>query len=61
MDSAGKLMTREEAAAWRGTVPGGTRREEAGRIIGKASDKIESILGYIDEPELIHRDNMVVL
>jgi D-beta-D-heptose 7-phosphate kinase/D-beta-D-heptose 1-phosphate adenosyltransferase len=22
MDSAGKLMTREEAAAWRGTVPG---------------------------------------
>lgn len=35
--------------------------EEAGRIIGKASDKIESILGYIDEPELIHRDNMVVL
>ena len=35
--------------------------EEAGRIIGQASDKIESILGYIDEPELIHRDNMVVL
>lgn len=35
--------------------------EEAGRIIGEASDKIESILGYIDEPELIHRDNMVVL
>ena len=35
--------------------------EEAGRIIGKASDKIESILGYIDEPELIHRDNMVLL
>jgi glutamate 5-kinase len=24
--------------------------EEAGRIIGKASDKIESILGYIDDP-----------
>ena len=35
--------------------------EEAARIIGKASDKIESILGYVDEPELIHRDNMVVL
>jgi glutamate 5-kinase len=35
--------------------------EEAIRIIGKASDKIESILGYIDEPELIHRDNMVIL
>ena len=35
--------------------------EEAARIIGQASDKIESILGYIDEPEIIHRDNMVVL
>lgn len=35
--------------------------EETARIIGKASDKIESILGYVDEPELIHRDNMVVL
>jgi glutamate 5-kinase len=35
--------------------------EEAMRIIGKASDKIESILGYVDEPELIHRDNMVVI
>lgn len=35
--------------------------EEAARIIGQASDKIESILGYVDEPELIHRDNMVVL
>jgi glutamate 5-kinase len=35
--------------------------EEAVRIIGQASDKIESILGYVDEPELIHRDNLVVL
>jgi glutamate 5-kinase len=35
--------------------------EEAARIIGHASDKIESILGYVDEPELIHRDNLVVL
>lgn len=35
--------------------------EETARILGKASDKIESILGYVDEPELIHRDNMVVL
>ena len=31
------------------------------RIIGQSSDKIESILGYVDEPELIHRDNLVVL
>ena len=35
--------------------------EEAARIIGHASDKIESILGYVDEPELIHRDNLIVL
>lgn len=45
--------------AARGLVNYGS--EEAARIIGRASDKIESILGYVDEPELIHRDNMVVL
>lgn len=35
--------------------------EEARQIIGQASSRIESILGYVGEPELIHRDNMVVL
>ena len=35
--------------------------EEARRIIGQSSDRIEVILGYVDEPELIHRDNLVVL
>jgi glutamate 5-kinase len=35
--------------------------DEAGRIKGQPSDRIESILGYVDEPELIHRDNLVVL
>ena len=35
--------------------------EEAGRIIGQPSEKIEQLLGYIDEPELIHRDNLVLL
>jgi len=35
--------------------------DETARIIGHASDRIESILGYIDEPELIHRDNMVLV
>jgi len=35
--------------------------DDTTRIIGQATDKIESILGYVDEPELIHRDNMVVL
>jgi glutamate 5-kinase len=34
---------------------------EARRIAGKPSSAIESELGYIDEPELIHRDNLVVL
>ncbi len=34
---------------------------EAARICGKASSDIEAILGYIDEPELIHRDNLVLV
>jgi glutamate 5-kinase len=29
--------------------------------MGRASGEIESVLGYVDEPELIHRDNLVVL
>ncbi len=34
---------------------------DALRIIGNPSDQIETLLGYVDEPELIHRDNLVVL
>lgn len=34
---------------------------EARQIIRKPSAEIESILGYVDEPELIHRDNLVLL
>ncbi|GMQ90370.1 MAG: glutamate 5-kinase [Gammaproteobacteria bacterium] len=34
---------------------------ESTRIIGHPSDEIEAILGYVDEPELIHRDNMVLM
>ena len=34
---------------------------EATRIMRKASSDIESVLGYVDEPELIHRDNLVVI
>ena len=30
------------------------------KIKGKASKDIESILGYIDDAELIHRDNLVL-
>lgn len=35
--------------------------DEARRIMGRASKDIESLLGYLDEPELIHRDNLVIL
>ncbi|MCU7815814.1 MAG: glutamate 5-kinase [Candidatus Thiodiazotropha sp. (ex Rostrolucina anterorostrata)] len=34
---------------------------ETSKIMGKPSSQIESILGYIDEDELIHRDNLVLL
>ena len=34
---------------------------EARKIMRHASQEIESILGYVDEPELIHRDNLVLL
>ena len=34
--------------------------DETRKILGKASGKIESIWGYVDEPELIHRDNLVL-
>lgn len=33
---------------------------EAARIMGQPSQAIEILLGYVDEPELIHRDNLVV-
>ena len=33
---------------------------ESRLIAGKGSGDIESILGYIDEPELIHRDNLIL-
>jgi len=35
--------------------------DEARKIMGKASNEIEATLGYVDEPELIHRDNLVLL
>ena len=35
--------------------------QETRRIIGKSSREIEAILGYVDEQELIHRDNLVLV
>ncbi|MDH5180817.1 MAG: glutamate 5-kinase [Gammaproteobacteria bacterium] len=34
---------------------------EVEKIKGQPSERIESILGYVDEPELIHRDNLVLV
>jgi glutamate 5-kinase len=34
--------------------------QETDTIKGQSSDRIELLLGYVDEPELIHRDNLVV-
>ena len=34
--------------------------DEARRIAGKPSSQIEELLGYVYEPEIIHRDNLVV-
>jgi glutamate 5-kinase len=34
---------------------------ETARILRKPSSEIEAALGYVAEPELIHRDNLVVL
>ncbi|MCU7852910.1 MAG: glutamate 5-kinase [Candidatus Thiodiazotropha sp. (ex Monitilora ramsayi)] len=35
--------------------------QETAKIMGKPSSRIESILGYVDEEELVHRDNLVLL
>lgn len=34
---------------------------DAEKIVGKSSESFEEVLGYCGDPELIHRDNMVVL
>lgn len=35
--------------------------DEARKIAGNSSESIEVLLGYVDEPELIHRDNLISL
>jgi glutamate 5-kinase len=34
---------------------------EAQKIIGQPSDAIVKLLGYVDEPELVHRDNLILV
>lgn len=33
---------------------------ETRKLIGRKSTDIEAVLGYVDEPEVVHRDNLVV-
>lgn len=35
--------------------------DETRKIAGKSSDEIASVLGYVDQAELIHRDNLVLV
>ncbi len=35
--------------------------EDTRKILRTPSSQIEAILGYVDEPELVHRDNLVVV
>jgi len=35
--------------------------DETAKIAGKSSSEFEKLLGYADEAELIHRDNMVLI
>jgi glutamate 5-kinase len=35
--------------------------DETRKISGKPSESIEALLGYVDESELIHRDNLISL
>ncbi|MCC6302982.1 MAG: glutamate 5-kinase [Gammaproteobacteria bacterium] len=35
--------------------------DEARRIMRQPSDRIKELLGYEDEPELVHRDNLVLI
>lgn len=35
--------------------------DDARKMVGRTSREIESLLGYVDESELIHRDNLVLM
>jgi len=35
--------------------------QETARIMGKPSARIEEVLGYVDDEEVIHRDNLVLM
>lgn len=52
-------LTEDRVEVARGLVNYGA--SEARKIMGKPSDKFEQLLGYVDEPELIHRDNLILV
>jgi glutamate 5-kinase len=52
-------MSPEGREIARGLVNYGS--EEAGRITGRVSAEIVQLLGYAAEPELVHRDNLILL
>ncbi|WP_304640803.1 glutamate 5-kinase [Pseudomonas sp.] len=35
--------------------------QDASKIVGQSTESVHRILGYIDEPELVHRDNLVLV
>ena len=35
--------------------------DEARAISGRSSDRINDVLGYVSDEEMIHRDNLVVV
>lgn len=35
--------------------------EEIGKLLGKSSEQIEAVLGYVGEQEIIHRDNLILI
>ncbi|MFT5781739.1 MAG: glutamate 5-kinase [Pseudomonas sp.] len=34
---------------------------EARKVMGRGSEAIQGLLGYVDEPELVHRDNLILV
>ena len=54
------VACRNEAGAEIGRGLINYAHEETRQIMGLASEKIESVLGYVVEEELIHRDNLVL-
>jgi glutamate 5-kinase len=54
-----EIRDNEGRALARGLVNYGAH--DARRILGKPSSQIAAILGYVDEAELVHRDNLVLV